>query len=157
MASKKVDGVFAYMTPEEIDEHIKATIESAKPGRNPASGWKDADIMIRRQVILEYVAQGLSKTNIMRQICDRWGVKKSCAYKYIIDAMDALVEDNADFIKYNRTKQEERLENIMTMALEDHMYDTFLKASDQLNKIYGLYNEKKEIDLKTDIHFDFDE
>lgn len=153
------DGVFKFLSPEDIDEHIKAARQKVcgrlKGNGGHYKGWDAADVLIRRECIWELMSQGLSRSRIALQLQDRWECSQRSAYEYIRDAMDALVRDNEEVEEQTRIKQIERLEYIAAEALERNNTSDALKAYEQLNKIYGLYNEKKEIKVDADVRFDF--
>ena len=129
---------FKFLSPEEIDEIIRNRVSVAK--KDP---WTETEIMMRNQVIIDLIAQGLSRRRIQEEIMSRWGVKTTAAKTYIKDAYDTLLRSNEEFLEYNREKQIERLENIITEALEAHEYKAAVMATAELNKLLGLTIQQK--------------
>lgn len=167
-----MNDVFKFMTPEEIDEHIKAlTNENPRRGGKgqPRKGrkrgelgstiWSEADVMLRRQVVLDLLGQGLSKRRVCEEICSRWEVSASAAYIYYHDALDAMVADNKEVVEKYRDLQIGRLEALAEDALAHNDRKSALTCYEQLNKIGGLYTQKIEADVKEDttIRFTFGE
>lgn len=163
------EGVFKFLTPEEIDEHIKAllAVNPQKGGKGTPKGytrgrrypcvWTDADLMLRRQVILDLVGQGLSKRRVNEEMCARWGVSLTSAYAYYNDAMNYMVADNKDVIDKYRDIQISRLESLAEDALAHNDRKSALAAYDQLSKLTGQYVQKIEAEVKEDqtIRFEF--
>ena len=140
MAKKKVETPesFKFLSPEEIDEIIRNRVSVAK--KDP---WTETEIMMRNQVIIDLIAQGLSRRRIQEEIMSRWGVKTTAAKTYIKDAYDTLLRSNEEFLEYNREKQVERLENIITEAMEAGEYKAAVMATAELNKLLGLTIQQK--------------
>ena len=161
MAKKnKKDGIYQFLSPEDADRIIIQRINSTpKKGGNRNGKWTPAELAIRDNVILEYICkQGLSRAECAKQISDRWQVCIDTAGRYIRDAFERLVQDNEKVKIDAREKQLERLENMLERAIEDGVYDAQLKILDQINKINGLYTEKKDIKIENDnITFKFGE
>ena len=136
MAKKNVapPETFQFMSPAEIDAIIKLRVSIASK-TNP---WTETELMMRNQVIIDLIAQGLSRRRIQEEIMSRWGVKGSAARDYIKQAYDTLMQSNEEYIEYNRDKQVERLENIIAEAMEAHEYKAAVMATAELNKLLGL-------------------
>lgn len=155
-------GVFRFMTPEEIDGRIKAIIRSnhrvKREGArcsNRKSTWTEVDIMIRNQVIFDYVGQGLSRRRILEQLMARWECARTTADRYYVEAMDSLKKDSKEAIDTFKAKQLSRLEDIMSYAFENNDLGSYLKACDQYNKITGIYREDEIASMDTVIRFKF--
>lgn len=160
MAKKnKKDGIYQFLSPDASDEIIKKKIQSAsrKGGKGSSRKWTDAELAIRRSVILEYLTENnVSRFECCKQISARWGIAMSTANTYIRDALEALTADNEEFIESARTKHIERLEKLLQEATENHFIDAQLKVLDQLAKVEGLYENKQKVELTgTDITFKF--
>lgn len=139
---QEANDVFKFMDPAEIDALIKL-----KLGGRKGEPWTEAELMMRNQVIIDLLSQGLSRRRIVEEIMSRWGINQNRAYTYIKDAMAILVEGNEEFLEYNRDKQIERLENIITEAMEAHEYKAAVMATAELNKLLGLtVNQKVTIE-----------
>lgn len=134
----ETNDIFKFLDPAEIDALIKLKISVNK--REP---WTEAELMMRNQVIVDLLGQGLSRRRIVEEIMSRWGIKQSMAYQWIKEAMELLMEGNEEFLEYNRDKQIERLENIITEAMEAHEYKAAVMATAELNKLLGLTTNQK--------------
>ena len=140
MAKKNIiPETFKFLKPEEIDTIIKNRVCIA----NKCNPWTEAELMMRNQVIIDLIGQGLSRRRIQEEIMARWGVKVSAANAYIKEAYDVLLKGNEEFIEYNRDKQVERLENIITEAMEHGEYKAAVMATAELNKLLGLTIKQK--------------
>ena len=153
MAKKKVEAPesFKFLEPEEIDKIIR---EKAKIA-GKCHPWTEPELMMRNQVIIDLIGQGLSRRRIQEEIMSRWGIKITCAKTYIKEAYDALLRNNEEYISYQRDQQVERLENIITEALEAHEYKAAVMATAELNKLLGLTTNQKITLENTDRVFKF--
>lgn len=153
MAKKKVEAPdsFKFLEPEEIDKIIR---EKAKIA-GKCHPWTEPEIMMRNQVIIDLIAQGLSRRRIQEEIMSRWDIKTTAAKVYIKEAYDALFRSNEEVLEYNRDKQIERLENIITEAMEAHEYKAAVMATAELNKLLGLTTNQKITLENTDRVFKF--
>lgn len=153
----KPEGVFKYLEPAEIDAWMKARKEEHKNKKGYVNQpWQEDELLIRRQVIIDYIAQGLSRRRLIEQLCDRWEIGLKTAYTYYNDAIKFLAKDNEKFREYNRDKMQERLEYIMTEAIDRGCYKEAVMAAAELDKILGLQQENKKIeitDFKTEFKF----
>lgn len=132
---------FKFLKPEEIDNIIKIKITALND--NVEKTWKESELMMRNQVIIDLIGQGLSRRRIQEEIMARWGIAQSTANTYIRMAYDVLLKGNEEFIEYNRDKQVERLENIITEAMEAGEYKAAVMATAELNKLLGLTTNQK--------------
>ena len=140
MAKKDITPeAFKFLEPEEIDNIIKNKARVA----GKVNPWTEPELMMRNQVIIDLISQGLSRRRIQEEIMSRWGVKEVAAKTYIKAAYDLLFHDNEEFVQYNREKQVERLENIITEALTAHEYKAAVMATAELNKLLGLTINQK--------------
>ena len=142
---------FQFMEPSEIDAIIKLRVSIA----NKANPWTETELMMRNQVIIDLIAQGLSRRRIQEEIMSRWGVKVSTAKAYIKDAYETLMQSNEEYLEYNRDKQVERLENIIAEAMDAHEYKAAVMATAELNKLLGLTTSQKITLENTDRTFRF--
>ena len=142
-------GIFKYLTPEEIDKAMIARINEHRniPGHKNKE-WQEDELMMRRQVILDYMGQGLSRRRIVEHLCDRWGINTRTAYVYYTDAIRFLAKDSEKFVEFNRDKMIERLEYICTEAIDTGNYREAVMACAEMNKILGLSQETKKIEIK---------
>ena len=130
---------FKFLSPEEIDTIIKNRL-AISGKQNP---WTEPEIMMRNQVIIDLIGQGLSRRRIQEEIMSRWGIKLTSANLYIREAYEALMRGNEEFITFHRDQQVERLETIITEALEAHEYKAAVMATAELNKLLGLTINQK--------------
>lgn len=153
MAKKKVEAPdsFKFLEPEEIDKIIR---EKAKIA-GKCHPWTEPELMMRNQVIIDLIGQGLSRRRIQEEIMSRWGIKITCAKTYIREAYDALLRNNEEYISYQRDQQVERLETIISEALEAHEYKAAVMATAELNKLLGLTTNQKITLENTDRVFKF--
>lgn len=149
--AKEELGTFKYLSPEEVDNIIRGKMSryNEKGVRHRNLGWTEAEKLVRRQVILDYLGQGLSRRRIVEQLADRWGISQDTAYDWVADAYRYLAKDEEEFKAHNRNIMQERLENIMTEALDHNCYKEAVMACAELDKILGLQVDKKEIDVNT--------
>lgn len=154
--------VFEFLTPDEVDELIKAKLasHSSKGGRwaNKAGKlWDERTINIRRAVVYDLLGQGLSRVRIAQELMARWGVTEKPAYDYIKDALENLISDNENFKDSVRESMMHRLESLAEDALAHNDRKSALSAYEQMNKLQGLYVNKVEADVKEDttIRFEF--
>lgn len=142
---------FKFLEPHEIDNIIKNRVKVA----NKANPWTENELMMRNQVIIDLIGQGLSRRRIQEEIMSRWGVCADTAKGYIREAFKVLTQGNEEFIEHNRDKQIERLENIITEAMEAHEYKAAVMATAELNKLLGLTTNQKITLENTDRVFKF--
>lgn len=149
------------MTDDEIDAYMEERIH--RTGNintrmsNKQREWTEAELQIRNMVILDMLKNGMSRPLISLELQRRWGINKTTACRYIRIALDALVEDNEEFIKEARDIAVNRLEGLMEDSIARGDRANALKAMDMLNKINGLYTEKVEVKGDAVIAFEFNE
>lgn len=150
------EDLYKMLSPEQIDEFINVRLAVNREEHRAAQlKWTETEIAYRNSVILDLVGQGLSRRRIIEEICDRWNIAQSTAYRWYDMALDALTADNDEFVSKVRDFQLERLNNIAEHAHVEKDYGTMLKCLDQINKICGLYIDKKEVVVKDKLKFDF--
>lgn len=159
---------YTFMSPEEVDIIIKDKL-SFMPNRikgnstscvggctvNKKNRWNEAELCLRRQVITDLLCQGLSSTRVKQELMSRWEVSGASAIHYIKDAIESMASDNEVFIEKARDIMLHKLEGIAEDALAHNDRKSALSAYEQMNKISGLYKDKIEADVKTEIKFDF--
>ena len=151
MAKKQLTPeVFQFLEPNEIDMVIKNRLAVVR--KEP---WTESEIMLRNQVIIDLIGQGLSRRRIQEEIMSRWGIQISCANAYIREAFSVLLKGNEELIEFNRDKQIERLETIITEAMQAHEYKAAVMATAELNKLLGLTTNQKITLENTDRVFKF--
>lgn len=141
---------FKFLKPDEIDLVMKNRIEIA----NKANPWTEAELTMRNQVIIDLIGQGLSRRRIIEELMSRWGICYATAGDYLKQAYDVLMKGNEEFVTYNREKQVERLENIITDAQMAGDFKAAVNAVAELNKLLGLTTTQK-VTLDVDRTFKF--
>lgn len=154
-------GNFKFLSPEEQDKIVLQVIDKAYK-RNKTEGknnwgckWTDDAIAVRRQVIIEYLAQGLGHYRTAQEIQNRWKVAYKTAAGYIKDAVEYMGTNIAEINQYNYEIAVQRLESILEDALASNNRKEALQTIDLLNKIQGLYVNKVEADVKADTTIEF--
>lgn len=153
-AKNLIDGVYQYLTPEEIDRIMITRISQfiKQGGKNYKNKWTEGEIQIRNAVILDYICrQGLSRSETARQLSARWNCSVRTTEKYIRTACDTLVRDYDDYVEYAREMHLERLENLLEDCLSRNLTDSALKVLDQIAKVNGLYTQKQEVSLTGEV------
>ena len=149
--------VFQLKNEEEMDAIVKGFIASMpiKGGKNTRNQKWDGEVLdCRNYIIYNYIRQGLSRQRVIEEIANRWGVSLNVSDKYYKEALEGLVIENDAVVDAARNIAIERLNKMVEDCSMQHRYDSALKALDLLNKINGLYTEKKEIEV-TGLQFDF--
>lgn len=99
--------------------------------------------------VIKRIRKGWSRAKILEWIEDQWNVQKATASNYIKMAYEVLGEASDEVIENSRIIQLERLEDLLKDALEGNDRANSLKALDMINRLHGLYIEKKEVKLDT--------
>lgn len=148
---KLIDGVFQFLSPEEIDKLMISKISlfsRNSKGSKAKPKWTDGEIDIRNAVILDYICrQGLSRTETARQLSVRWECSPRTIERYIYMAIDSLNKDYDEHIDQLRDLHLERLENLLEDCIERNNTDQALKVLDQLAKVNGLYTQKQDVTI----------
>lgn len=150
------DVKFGLYDPETIDNIVRNKLESVKKGSAVTKKWSEAELNLRRMVIIDFIRQNLSKRRVKEELKERWGICDRTFEHWYKDALDSIIEDNQDLIRTAREQIIMRLEGVAESCFNSGDMNGSLKALDQLSKIFGLYSEKKEIDVKNEaIKFEF--
>lgn len=99
--------------------------------------------------VIKLITKGWSRTSIIDHIQELWNIKKQTAAGYVKMAYEVLGEASDEVIENSRNIQLERLEDLLKAALESGDNASSLKALDMINRLHGLYIEKKEVKLDT--------
>lgn len=153
------------MTPklfEEWDEEViisylksEIFLRGRFKNSNANKKWCDEGLAIRRMYVLDLFKRGMSIPAVKHYLQEKLGVKKEAARRYVLDALDYLVDDNEQSVEHYRAIARTRLEGMIETCLATNNMKSALGASDQLNKINGLYTEKHEIKGDAVISFEF--
>lgn len=141
---------FKHLTTEEIDNIVKQKLRN-----NFNKKWEETELVIRNQAVIDLIGQGLSRSRLIEEMMTRWGISHQCAVHYLKDAYEVLLKGNEEFIEFNRDKQVERLENIITKAIEEHEFKAAVMATAELNKLLGLTTNQRITLENTDRIFRF--
>lgn len=125
-------------------------------GRNIKSIWSDEALDARDTCIYKLLRKGYGRQGIVEVLSERWGCSKPTVDKYYKEALNNLKEDTEQVKNAARKIATERLNEAIIRALDKNRIEVALKAQDQLNKINGLYSEKKEVEI-TGLEFKFGE
>lgn len=146
---------------EEIDAYMKAYIDDCfrKSGkRGGPQKTPEEVIQLRRKAIIQRMRDGMSPVQIKYDIAEKWDVAYQTAYNYYRDAVEYLNADLKEDAARVRENQVERLYRIAEEALAQGDRKSALATYDQINKIYGLYSQKVELNNDTPlIEFKFGE
>lgn len=130
-----------------------------KPG-NPKrfNATKEEQAMVDDKVneVAILLAKGVSQKQIRVQKSEEWQCTEQNVHYYIkkaIKAMQCSIEKKLDYVL---AVQRERLEYILNGAIEKRDFLAAQKIIDTMNKMYGLYEEKKNIKIDAPtIKFEF--
>jgi len=149
---------FRYLEDDEIDNLIRKRIsETPKRGGTRKDGWTEDELALRNSVILDLICtKGISRTEAQKILMKRWGIGKSTASRYVLAALEELVEDYDEFVDYTREQHIQRLESLLEDCLTHNDRKNAVSVLDSLAKIYGLNQDNKNIRLSTDENITFD-
>lgn len=99
--------------------------------------------------VIKLITKGYSRSKLKDWIEETWEVGDASADEYIRMAYAVLGEASDEVIENSRNIQLERLEDLLRGALESGDKASSLKALDMINRLHGLYIEKKEVKLDT--------
>ncbi len=99
--------------------------------------------------VIKMITKGWSRTSIIEHIQELWDIKRATASEYVKMAYEVLGEASDEVVENSKNIQLERLEDILKAALESGDKANSLKALDMINRLHGLYIEKKEVKLDT--------
>lgn len=154
-----IDGVYCFLSPEEIDEIMKSRINQfIKRGtKNHKNKWSAGEILMRNAVVYDYICrQGLSRPETSRQLSARWDCSVKTTDRYVRMAMDDLVKDYDGVQNSAREVHLERLNNLLEKTLERNQIDSAIKVLDQIAKVEGLYSpQKQEVSIESTPQINF--
>lgn len=101
----------------------------------------------RQQEIMLRIREGWSRKRISDWLMETYGITYQYSLNQISECFKQLVAANEGIVESARDMQVERLENLIVEALESNDRKTATKCLDMINKIYGLYSEKKDIEI----------
>lgn len=102
------------------------------------------------------LAKGVSQKQIRVQLSEKWKCTEQNIHYLIQKAYKAMQSSIEKKLDYVLALQRERLEYILAQAVEKKDFQSAVKIVDTMNKLYGLYEEKKSVKIDTGtIKFDF--
>lgn len=97
--------------------------------------------------IIKKITEGYSRSKLSEWIQEQWQLGEASASIYISMAYEVLGQNSDEVIENSKNIQLERLEDLLRKALESGDKASSLKALDMINRLHGLYIEKKEVKL----------
>ncbi len=147
--------------PDKIDAIIKSRLAQfpCKGGTTSSKKvtWSNEEKEIMDAVIMSYITEeGLSRERTAQQLVERWDISLSTARRYVKECIDRMAQNFEEDNDKLRKIWLERVENILSSAIESHQKDSALKALDMLAKSFGLYKDNVNINGgDSPIKFDF--
>jgi hypothetical protein len=129
-----------------------------KPGRQTFTQTKEEKEIVNNKVyeIAQMLSKGISRSTIRREKSQEWGCCEQNIQYYINKALKAMHSSIEKKMEYVLGLQRERLEMVLNGAIEKKDFATAQKVIDTMNKLYGLYEDKKKVSIDTGtIKFDF--
>jgi len=137
------------MNEEQCIAHIRQVIDTHR-ANNKKQGWSESDLLIRNQLIIKWLGQGMPRMDVQRALMNIWGVVPSTAKLYVKEALEYLTQSSDE---YRDNMREVQVHKIETLMEECRLMGKYLEASkfqDQLNKLNGLYVDNKKVEVSTD-------
>lgn len=131
---------------------------TAKKGKKIGNTTPQEQQIINSKVneVAILLAKGVSQKQIRVQKSEEWGCTEQNVHYFIKKAMKAMQSSIEKKLDYVLAVQRERLEYILNGAIEKKDFLSAQKIIDTMNKLYGLYEEKKNIKIDAPtIKFDF--
>lgn len=117
---------------------------------NRKMAWTEEDLYIRHQLIINWISTGRPSMDVARDIRNIWGVAESTARLYIKEALQYLTDSTAEYRDKAREVQVHKLERFIEECRLCGKYLEASKFQDQLNKLQGLYDDKKKIEVSAE-------
>ena len=102
-------------------------------------------------MICERLRLGWSDKMTIEWAMDEFGVKEATARRYLKNAYSYLGNCNSEFKAFIQDKQSERFEYILRQAIEAGKWDVANRILDNINKMYGLYDNSTKIEVTGDV------
>lgn len=131
---------------------------TAKKGKKIGNTTPQEQQIINSKVneVAILLAKGVSQKQIRIQKSEEWGCTEQNVHYFIRKAMQAMQSSIEKKLDYVLAVQRERLEYILNGAIEKKDFLSAQKIIDTMNKLYGLYEEKKNIKIDAPtIKFEF--
>lgn len=148
------------MTFEEAGKYIANLIKThkANPQNSNAGKWGEEDILLRNQIIIHMLGSGVPRIEVVRVLMNEWGTSRARVQEYIKGALKYLSETSDEYRDHMRETQLNKLDNFISMCLAAGRFKEAAMGLDQVNKITGIYDNTKKVDVTTEggpIKFDF--
>lgn len=137
------------MTEEECVRHIGEVIETHRNSYKKFP-WSKEDLLIRHQLIINWLGQGMPRMELHRMMHNIWGITSSSATLYIKEALEYLTSSTDEYRDKMRELQMAKIEHLIEECRLTGKYLEASKFQDQLNKLCGLYVENKKVELTSD-------
>lgn len=138
------------MTEEEAVAFIGERIYEHRNNVGPKKPWKEDELLIRHQLIINWLGQGIPTMELARHMMNVWNIGDSSAFKFLQEAMKYLTESTDDYRDHMRQTQINKLERWAEECRLSGKYMEASKFTDQLNKLYGLYIDKQKLEVSSD-------
>ena len=150
---------FQILDPDRADAYMRMTIQKHKEATRTQGAqrnlrkWTQDELDVRNQVIWDYISQGLSPVKVKENIAHRWGITMVTAGEYFKAAVEDLSKHTDEAREHYFNIQVARLEGIVQEAMDHHQYKEAAMATEQLSKLYGLYQPQTQINITTEFNF----
>ena len=160
MAKKDAPIFSRGMTLEQANAYMANTIERHKNTQvnNPKLRWQEEDVLLRHQIILYYLGNGVPRIELVRILMNDWNTSRSRVQLFIKEALGYLSEATDEYRDSMREMQLNKLDNFIQMCIAQGKMKEAAMGLDQVNKICGIYDNTKKVDVTTEggpIRFDF--
>lgn len=136
-------------------------VEISRDGPQPPThrylGTKDPEVRRKIREVISWLRKGNSRKKCVEKLMDKYKYSVHQAKKYVHDAF-VDIYDASDVADNSELKEVyiDRIEEMLTTALESNNLISATRLMDMLNKITGMYVEKQEVDVKIkDMEFKF--
>ena len=116
---------------------------------NRKVAWTEEDLYIRHQLIINWLSTGRPTMDVCRDMRNLWGVADSTAGLYLKEALQYLTQASDEYRDKARELQISKLERYVEECRYCGKYLEASKFQDQINKLLGLYQDKK-VEVKSE-------
>lgn len=143
---------------EKADAIIKARLATfPRVGGTGNHSWTNAELELRDGIIWEYITINcMSRENTSKQIAARWDISLPTARKYVAQAIEHLAKNYDETEEQARQEMIDKATTIVEKCMEEERFSEAQKAMDMINKLKGLYTDKKDVKVEGDIEITFD-
>lgn len=136
-----------YISPGEIIDSPKR-LKATRP-----------QTQLRIAEVINWLRKGYSKKKCIDLIMENYDITEGQAKHYLHDAY-ATIYDASKVADPEELKEQyvDRIEDLLSSMLEKGNTTLAIRLQDMLNRIAGVYNDKQQVEIKSDvIKFKFDE